>query len=104
MHEFHTAGGPGRTLTYSLRRRLIDTRKEAGLSQDGIALRLGVDRSTVARWERGEVHPKRASVWGWALATGFDPEWLWTGTQTTPPDGNPAFTEGYTRPTLLLAA
>jgi transcriptional regulator with XRE-family HTH domain len=32
-------------------------RTEAGLSQAGLAARLGVAANTVARWERGEMAP-----------------------------------------------
>lgn len=69
----------GRTLPYTLCRRLIATRREARLSQLDLADRLGVDRSTVVRWESGRIAPKRKDVTAWALATGYDAEWLWTG-------------------------
>lgn len=40
------------------RYRLIERRKEVGLSQEGLAEAAGVDRSTAARWERGESEPQ----------------------------------------------
>lgn len=40
------------------RDRLARRRKDVGLSQEGLAERLGVDRSTVVRWERGETSPQ----------------------------------------------
>jgi DNA-binding transcriptional regulator YiaG len=39
----------------SLSERLRAARKEAGLSQKGLALRLGLDPSTVRAWEAGRV-------------------------------------------------
>lgn len=36
---------------------LIRARKAAGLTQEKAAYRLGVDRSTIARWESGETEP-----------------------------------------------
>ncbi|MGH3605494.1 MAG: helix-turn-helix transcriptional regulator [Pseudonocardiaceae bacterium] len=40
------------------RRRLIGTRKAAGFSQERLAEAVGVERSTVRRWERGETCPQ----------------------------------------------
>jgi transcriptional regulator with XRE-family HTH domain len=40
------------------RHRLAQRRKAVGLSQEGLAELIGVDRSTVVRWERGETHPQ----------------------------------------------
>ena len=34
-------------------RFLLNARKDAGFTQLGIAARLGVDRSTISRWENG---------------------------------------------------
>jgi tetratricopeptide (TPR) repeat protein/transcriptional regulator with XRE-family HTH domain len=39
------------------RQGLADRRKAVGLTQEGLAGRLGVERSTVVRWERGENQP-----------------------------------------------
>jgi len=38
----------------SLREKLIYTRKLLGLSQEALAKRLGVDPTTLRRWERGK--------------------------------------------------
>lgn len=38
--------------------RLARCRKAAGFSQEKLAERLGVERSTVVRWEMGETEPQ----------------------------------------------
>lgn len=43
--------------TLQQRGSLLDLRKQAGLSQTGLASLLGVSSNTVARWERGERQP-----------------------------------------------
>jgi transcriptional regulator with XRE-family HTH domain len=40
------------------RERLARRRKALGLTQEALAELLGVERSTVARWERGETAPR----------------------------------------------
>ncbi|HEX4102474.1 MAG TPA: helix-turn-helix transcriptional regulator [Pseudonocardiaceae bacterium] len=40
------------------RYRLASTRKAAGFSQEQLAEAVGVERSTVVRWERGETCPQ----------------------------------------------
>ncbi len=40
------------------RRRLSQRRKAVGLTQESLAHRLGVERSTVARWEAGDTEPQ----------------------------------------------
>ena len=42
----------------SKRERLAQRRKQLGLSQEALAGLLGVERSTVVRWERGETEPQ----------------------------------------------
>jgi transcriptional regulator with XRE-family HTH domain len=40
------------------RDRLAERRKAMGLSQERLAEAVGVDTSTIARWERGETEPQ----------------------------------------------
>lgn len=40
------------------RQRLVSTRKAAGFSQERLAAVVGVERSTVQRWEHGETCPQ----------------------------------------------
>jgi len=42
----------------SKRKRFADSRRVAGFSQEQLAEHLGVERSTVARWEAGETTPQ----------------------------------------------
>jgi transcriptional regulator with XRE-family HTH domain len=40
------------------RRSFAHTRRAAGYTQEGLAERLGVDRTAVARWEAGDYEPR----------------------------------------------
>jgi transcriptional regulator with XRE-family HTH domain len=55
MPENMEGGGTARLV--ARRNRLADRRKTLGLTQEGLAALLEVDRSTVARWEHGDVSP-----------------------------------------------
>lgn len=49
---------PDATVNAALRRRHLAARRKAlGLTQEDLAELLEVERSTVARWERGETEP-----------------------------------------------
>src|SRR5580704_8069603 len=48
-------GGPG---VARKRLRLIQRRKALGLTQEALAEKVGCDRTTVIRWERGETEPQ----------------------------------------------
>lgn len=54
----YTPGEPATSFPKALR----ITRRLAGLSQEQLALRAGVDESSIARWERGETIPFPATA------------------------------------------
>lgn len=58
--------------------RIQEIRKEKNLRQEDVALALGVERSTVAKWETGiaspraELFPKLAKIFGCTIDELFD--------------------------------
>lgn len=75
---------------WRLQDRLERARKEAGLDQTELALRMDVSRNTVNRAESGIAVPRRIVLNAWALATGVDRKWLETGVvnaESPSPDG-----------------
>ena len=54
-------------------RRIVQLRKECGLSQEGLALRAGLDRSYMGRIERGEQSVSLDKIWEIADALGTTP-------------------------------
>ena len=52
----------------SLAEKMIELRKQNGLSQQDLADRLGVSRQAISRWETGAVQPLADSVRGLATA------------------------------------
>ena len=63
----------------ALSSRLRTTRLLAHLDQQQIADKLGVARTTVSTWERGETEPSATNFVLWALITGQPLEWLAEG-------------------------
>lgn len=59
--------------------RLRAARTQAGLTQQQVARKLGLSRSTVSRLENGHVIARAEVVHGWAEVTGADEHWLRTG-------------------------
>jgi DNA-binding transcriptional regulator YiaG len=45
-----------------------DIRRAAGVTQERLALALGVDRTTLARWESGTTRPRPAELAAWVEA------------------------------------
>lgn len=60
--------------------RIRDARKEAGLTQEELATRLGVSRSAIAQWEtRTSVLPSHRNMDGLTETLKVNYEWLATG-------------------------
>ena len=53
------------------RKRLVDARKSTGKTQEQIAAEVGVDRTTLGRWERNEGSPYPSQRAGYAAALGI---------------------------------
>lgn len=49
-------------MTASLAKNIANTRKAAGITQEGLAERIGVSRQTVSDWERGDATPDLANA------------------------------------------
>ena len=49
-------------MTLEIARRLVQLRKENGMSQEELAGRLDVSRQAVSKWERGESAPELENV------------------------------------------
>jgi transcriptional regulator with XRE-family HTH domain len=57
-------------LNVALARRL---REQAGLTQEEVAVRIGVDQGTVANWELGHRTPQLRLLTAWANVLGVEP-------------------------------
>ena len=79
---------PGRTASIGIADRLRIARDEADLGQRELAELIGASKATVTNYEnrRRPTRRKAYIVKAWALATGFDYQWLLTG-ETDAPDG-----------------
>ena len=64
-----TCGGEG-TIAVTLGDRIKEAREESGLTQDGLANRVGISRSQIANIEAGRVDPALATFRDIALALG----------------------------------
>jgi len=58
---------------FEIASELIAARLRAGLSQEQLARRMGISQSAVARIESGRHWPSRATLLGYAEATGARP-------------------------------
>ena len=61
----------------SFAKKIIELRKQNGLSQQDLADRLGVSRQAISRWETGAVQPLADSVRGLvtAVSTAYYLQW-----------------------------
>jgi transcriptional regulator with XRE-family HTH domain len=74
-----TAQPSGRTYRFGIRDRLRIAREQAGYDQAEFSDATGISRGTISNYERGLYPPRRPALLAWAMATGFDREWLETG-------------------------
>lgn len=74
----------GRTYEFGIRDRLRIAREQAGYDQAEFAAVTGLSRGTVSNYERGTTAPRRPALLAWALATGFDRNWLESGENVGP--------------------
>lgn len=77
----------------SLVKKMIELRKQNGLSQQDLADRLGVSRQAISRWETGAVQPLADSVKSLAQVFQVSTDYLLNDdldTPTPPPTAQPA--------------
>ena len=77
----------------SLAEKMIELRKQNGLSQQDLADRLGVSRQAISRWETGAVQPLADSVRGLAQVFQVSTDYLLNDDlddPTPPPTAQPA--------------
>ena len=77
----------------SLAKKMIELRKQNGLSQQDLADRLGVSRQAISRWETGAVQPLAGSVKSLAQVFQVSTDYLLNDdldTPTPPPTAQPA--------------
>jgi transcriptional regulator with XRE-family HTH domain len=92
----------GRHYEFGLPDRLRAAREQAGLSQFALAAITGISLKSITRYETGGTVPRRPQLVVWALATGFDLEWLESGKVASSPDngdGIPVTRQKYGIPT-----
>ena len=80
----------------SLAKKMIELRKQNGLSQQDLADRLGVSRQAISRWETGAVQPLADSVKSLAQVFQVSTDYLLNDdldTPTPPPTAQPAPTQ-----------
>lgn len=74
---------------WTLGERLAKARKVVGLTQKGMAEKMDVSASAIAKWESGNGEPQNFmdTIDRWSEITGVDPAWLLgfrTGSFSTP--------------------
>lgn len=63
----------------NLNERITECRKQCGLSQEGLAQRLGVSRQAVSKWETGDAEPENGNLLLLAQTLGVSVDWLLSG-------------------------
>jgi len=84
--EHNSSDGPDAPLddAHHIGARLAKARTAAGLSQRGMADRIGVKESTIARWESGETSPRGHRVSKLAGMLGVSISWILMGRGVEP--------------------
>ncbi|MBS1860979.1 MAG: helix-turn-helix transcriptional regulator [Actinobacteria bacterium] len=77
------------TVTDAFAEILLAARRQAGLSQEELGLRSGLDRTTISALERGVASPKLESLIRIAGALDKDPAELLPSVRWRPPAGAP---------------
>lgn len=98
----------------SFAKKMIELRKQNGLSQQDLADRLGVSRQAISRWETGAVQPLADSVRGLAQVFQVSTDYLLNddlddptplhSPQPAPPQEEPTPTRKHRKWLLALAA
>jgi transcriptional regulator with XRE-family HTH domain len=81
-----TETAPGLVPAWTLADRLRKARVHRGLEQGQLADLIGIGRSSIGNYERGEQTPKRPVLLAWSVVTGVPLKWIETG--KTPPGPN----------------
>lgn len=63
----------------NLSERITERRKQCGLSQEGLAQKLGVSRQAVSKWETGDAEPENGNLLLLAQTLGVSVDWLLSG-------------------------
>ncbi len=71
----------------TLPEKIVYCRKRAGLSQEGLAARVGVSRQAVSKWELGEASPDIGKLLALAKAFGVTTDWLLSEEDPAPETG-----------------
>lgn len=69
---------------FTIHDRFRKAREHAGLSRENLAEEIDVSVRTIARYENGEVTPRRLVAKVWALRCGVDLDWLWAARGSNP--------------------
>lgn len=64
--------------------RLRVARESVTYDKKQFAEMIGISRDTLRHYERGQTSPRPPVLTAWCLATGFDKEWILTGTISNP--------------------
>jgi transcriptional regulator with XRE-family HTH domain len=78
--------------------RILSLRKDAGLTFEALAEKLGVTYQSVREWEIGKTSPSADNIGRLAEVFGVHPTWIWTGLgpkQLRTGTGEPVKTSGY---------